>query len=212
MTVLAAARGRSRWRGLLAVVLGWLSGTGMVHAESGREFSADVVRTRSGGQGETGRLFVGHAGVRSEGMLGGRRVVLLHDFTRKRILVLFPDQKVYVLQDGVDVRPPPLPDGPDSPCRQQPDRFLCTRAAAPELVDGRTVVRWTVAVKGGTAGESRELWIDPVLQFAIREQAGETVTALRNIREESHAPELFALPGDYRQIAMPTGFVAPAGR
>ncbi|MBF0158019.1 MAG: hypothetical protein HQL58_00695 [Magnetococcales bacterium] len=199
-----------KWIGAVAVFAGMVYpvALGAESITGGVEFSADVVRTTRDGRHEQGRIHVGRGGVRSEALLNGQKVAMIYDISQKQVWMLLLEQKFYTSRNGVDMRPPPLPDAEDSPCRQR-ERFSCTQQGAEQL-QGRHVLRWIVLVRGTEQVVPHELWIDPRVRIAIREQYGDgLVVELRNIREEAQSPALFTVPADYRPMPVSTEGTKP---
>ncbi|MBF0283771.1 MAG: hypothetical protein HQL51_04865 [Magnetococcales bacterium] len=190
------------------------------------EFSADVVRFYSGKvEGvNRGRMMVGPAGIRTESTLNGQPVQLLFLPGKRLAAGVIPNHRAYFEQEGVEVKRPPLPDEAESPCRTQKG-YAC-RNLGPATLGGRSVVRWEVSVsepaagvqgqpspppgqapgqaQGGTSTRRWQLWVDPRLKIAIREEYGDGLTVeLLNIREEPQSPALFEIPAGFRRLASP---------
>ncbi|MGN7612890.1 hypothetical protein ACQZV8_12490 [Magnetococcales bacterium HHB-1] len=165
------------------------------------EFSAYVNRYHplKPEKNATGRMFVSRWGVRSEGKHGNKKIIFIYNNKKKKVWLLFPENKTYIQEDGAPERPP-LPDEANSPCNQNKN-YLCQRQGKVFLKE-RLTWHWLISTFDKKGKKFHHLWIDPRLKVAIREQYDDgLIMEFSQIREEPQPEALFQLPSNYRRLA-----------
>lgn len=175
------------------------------------QFYATTVQTNPEGKTTTGKLYVGDGVMRTETTQDGQTRITIVDRNRRVAWILNPAKKEYVEMKGPERRPqaeapsrPPLPDEPGSACQEGRQGLTCDKLGT-EPMNGRTTDKWafTRTVQGQTSRSV--VWIDPELRTSIREEfQGGYVRELRDVRVGPPPASLFAVPGDYAKIDMPT--------
>lgn len=152
---------------VLAVGL-WASGTNSSHA-SVIQFSGTAIQSAPDGRLRQSKLFVGDNRVR----MGYRRdeldIVEIYDLENRRILLLVPQQKLYmqrVLPPG-KMNNPLLPPADSNPCSVMSEGY-CTKIAS-ETLYGRSVSRWEVTIERKGERLKSLHWIDDERLMSLRD-------------------------------------------
>jgi hypothetical protein len=74
-------------------------------------------------------------------------------------------------------------------------KIVCEKIG-PEVVNGRETVKYHN--KSASDAAPAAVWVDKALKFVIKWQAAGNGAELQNIKEEQQAPDLFAVPNDYK--------------
>jgi len=173
-------------------------------------FSGDMHFTRSNGNNETGKIYVGHQRMRIEmeesgGPRGGG--VMITDYAKKTTYFLMPQQHMYIEANNnqaaamsrrggtPDIKP--LFDA-NNPCARATDGTTC-KDLGTEQVNGRTCEHWRITGKDGKSGEA---WIDKSLHFPIKGVEPDETYQLTNIKEGEPAASLFEIPSGYQKFDM----------
>lgn len=179
--------------------------------ELGVEFAANVVRsnTKQPDSNTKGRIVVGRDAFRTEGSNNNHMVHMIYLPAQQKVWVLFPEQKRYMVQEKVEVKRPPLPHEPESPCRTDAN-YECRNLGAVQIGD-RSTYRWQVSVKNGNQTQVATLWVDSRLPIAIREEYDDgTVVEMVGIVEGPQGTTPFTVPQDY-QLMTATAASPPPG-
>ena len=138
-------------------------------AGSNVQFSAQAVQSAPDGKSRQASMYVGDNQVRMEHKRGDADMVQIYDMKSKRVLVLVPQQKVYMQRDlpeGAAVNPM-LPQEKHNPCATFPDAS-CKQLGS-ESVYGRSVSKWEIAVvREGKTLRSLH-WIDDERAMPLRD-------------------------------------------
>lgn len=138
-------------------------------ADSNVQFSAQAVQSAPDGQSRQASMYVGDNQVRMEHKRGDADMIQIYDMKSQRVLVLVPQQKVYMqrdLPDGTAVNPM-LPNKKHNPCAAFPDAS-CKRLGAESLYS-RPVSKWEVTVvREGKTLRSLH-WIDDERAMSLRD-------------------------------------------
>ena len=157
-----------RVAGVILAIGMWVFGTGNSHA-SVIQFSGQAIQSAPDGRLRQARLFVGDNRVRMEYHKDELDIVEIYDLENRRILLLVPQQKLYmqrVLPPG-KMNNPLLPPADSNPCSVIPEGD-CKKIGSEEVY-GRPVSRWEVTVE--RKGERlRSLhWIDDERLMSLRD-------------------------------------------
>lgn len=168
------------------------------------EFSAQVVRSNSmrGYPPDRGMLYVGQQGIRTELTTKKQKIWMIFKPKAQVVWTIFPEQRVYLERSGLAVEWPPLPEDKHSPCREA--LFHCQKKGWRTL-QNRSVLLWQIDVveKAGKRAYA-QLWVDPRLNVAIREEYADGLTVeMRHIHEAQQDANLFELPVGYRKTTLP---------
>ncbi|TCK18529.1 hypothetical protein DFR30_1807 [Thiogranum longum] len=159
-----------KWVAGIILVFGlWTVGYGNGNAASGIQFSGRTLQSAPDGRLRQAKVFVGDNRVRMEYRKKELDIVEIYDLENGRILLLVPQQKLYMqraLPAGKMINPL-LPPGDSNPCSVLAEGQC--RKLGNEEVYGRPVSRWEVTVE--RKGERlRSLhWIDDERLMSLRD-------------------------------------------
>jgi hypothetical protein len=187
-----------------------LSGGGASAESPAQEFSADIVTRDAAGStlGTGARLYVANRKVRIETPEAPAGFFLI-DGDAGTAFFVQPAQRVFMdAKQSTRLTQIFVPIDRDDPCRQwraaannvgMPgggDGWRCGRADAG--VGQRGTVEYRVVFPGH---ESSQRWIDPELEFPVKQRAADgTTTILEHIRIEAQPATLFAVPPGSRKF------------
>jgi len=139
------------------------------HKSSNVQFSGRTVQSAPDGRTRKAKLFVGDNKVRLEYRKGGLEIVEIYDMENQRLLLLVPEQKIYMQRDFPpgQVVNPILPPGESNPCSVMPEGKC--KKLGDETMYGRPVSHWEVTLKRqGTTLHSLH-WIDDERLMSLRD-------------------------------------------
>ena len=115
-------------------------------ANSNVQFSAQAAQSAPDGRSRQATMYVGDNQVRMEYRRGDGDMIEIYDMNTQRVLLLVPQQKVYMRRDlpkGATVNPM-LPEDKRNPCSTLPDASF--KQLGSESLYGRSVSKWEVTV------------------------------------------------------------------
>ena len=153
---------------LLAVGLG-VSGIAATRAQSNVQFSGRAIQSSPDGKSREAQLYVGDNQVRLEHSRGDEDIVEIYDMKNQRVLVLVPQQKVYMQRDlpAGAAGNPMLPPKDSTPCTGMPDAH-CKKLATERLL-GRPVAKWEVTIDRKDKQSHSLHWIDEKRHMSLRD-------------------------------------------
>ncbi len=153
---------------VLSAVLG-VFGVAPVQAQSNVQFSGVAIQSTPDGESRQSKLYVGDNQVRLEHGDDGQEMVEIYDMKNHRVLLLSPQQKIYMQRDMPQApgRNPMLPPKDTNPCTGLPDAH-CKKLGA-ETLNGRPVIKWEVTFEN-QGKQLRSLhWIDDKRHMSLRD-------------------------------------------
>jgi hypothetical protein len=168
-------------------------------AQQAPQFRADV--TQTGEAPFMGTMYFGGQRMRIEGTSDGEPMTMIIDRTAGRMLMLMPDDRMYMVMD-LGSMPFSAPGAdtmdPSNPCSS--GELTACENLGTESVNGRTTRKWAYTRDG-----AREtVWIANDLQFPVRiEDADGAITDFTNVVVGSQPAALFEPPSDYTPMQMP---------
>jgi hypothetical protein len=159
-----------KWAAGTVLVVGlWMSGFTSSHAQSNVQFSGQAIQSAPDGRSRQAQLFVGDNQVRLDYRRGELDMVEIYDMKNQRVLLLVPQQKVYMQRGfppGQAVNPM-LPPKDSNPCAALAEG-QCKKLGT-EMRYGRPVSKWEVMID--QQGETlRSLhWIDDERMMSLRD-------------------------------------------
>jgi hypothetical protein len=199
-----------QWAITLCLTVGLLGIAASAEPSPAREFSADIVTRDAAGStvGTAARLYVANRKVRIEApeTPGG---FFLVDGEAGTALFVQPAQRVFMdARQSTRLTQIFVPVDPNDPCRQW--RAAANDAGMPSGRDWRCERMDPAGIgRGGIIEfhvvfpdhESSQRWIDPDLDFPVKQRAADgTTTALEHIRFETQPATLFAVPPGSRKF------------
>lgn len=159
-----------KWAARIILIAGlWVSCYTNSHAQSNVQFSGQAIRSAPNDISRQMQLYVGDNQVRVEYRYGATDMVKIYDMANQRLLVLVPQQKIYMqrgLPSGRSVNPM-LPPRDSNPCSVIPEG-QCEKLGSENLF-GRPVSKWEVTVdQQGKALHSLH-WIDEERLMSLRD-------------------------------------------
>ncbi|MGE0161444.1 MAG: DUF4412 domain-containing protein [Gemmatimonadales bacterium] len=179
-------------------------------AQQAPQFRADV--TQTGDTPFTGTMYFGGPRMRIEGTSDGEPMTMIIDRTAGRVLMLMPEDRMYMVMDLGSVpftAPGTETLDPANPCSGG-EVTECENLGT-ESVNGRTTRKWAYT----RDGERETIWIATDLRFPVRiEDADGYTTDFTNVTMGTQPAALFEPPSDYTAMTMPGfgGFGGAAGR
>jgi hypothetical protein len=201
----------TRWAITLCFALGLPGAAASAEAAPAQEFSADIVTRDAAGLtvGTAARLYVAKRKVRIETPEAPTGFFLIDGDTGAALFVQ-PTQRVFMdAKRSTRLTQIFIPVDPLDPCRQwwaavdhagMPSAgsdWRCGRMDAAS-VGHRDTIEYRVVFRDH---ESSQRWIDPDLEFPVKQRAADgTTTVLEHIRIEAQPASLFAVPPGSRKF------------
>jgi len=140
-----------------------------VAAQANIQFSGLARQHAPDGRVREANLYVGDNQVRLEHQRGGSTVVEIYDMEHQRLLLLVPEQKIYMERElPADQMPGPLaPTESTDPCSALPGG-QCKKLAS-ETLYGRSVSRWEVRIIRDGKPLNSMHWIDDERLMSLRD-------------------------------------------
>ncbi len=147
--------------------------TGMVHAApiSSAEFSADTYQKGPQGSESSGKIYLGENRIRMETSQNGQQVIQIIDVDKQMTLMIFPAQRSYIEQRGVNPVQAAASSGNSgeiNPC-QGLQGAQCQKLGR-ENISGRSAVKWEMSFtrQGKTLHGTQ--WIDADRGMVLKQQ------------------------------------------
>jgi len=162
--------------------------SGTAHAESNVQFSGLAVQSGPEGKTREAQVYVGDNQVRLEHNRNGQPMVEIYDMKHQRMLLLVPQQKVYMQRDlapgmaGNPIKPPE----DSNPCASLPDA-RCKKIGSDTLY-GRSVSQWEMSVERDGETLNSLHWMDDQRHMSLRDvwPDGSTTESVLQGKETLH--------------------------
>jgi hypothetical protein len=162
--------------------------SGAVQAQSNVQFSGLAVQSGPDGKTKESRMYVGDNQVRMEHDRNGQSLIEIYDMKHQRVLLIVPEQKVYMQRDfapgmaGNPIEPPK----DSNPCASMPDA-QCKKVATDTLY-GRPVSQWEMHVERDGKTLNSLHWMDDKRHMSLRDvwPDGSTTESILQGKETLH--------------------------
>lgn len=178
-----------KWaKGMIVAAGTWMALSVTAHADSNVQFSALAVQSGPDGRTREARIFVGDNQVRLEHDRSGQPMVEIYDMKHRRMLLLVPQQKIYMQRDiapgmaGNPIKPPT----DSNPCASLPGA-QCRQVGSDRLY-GRSVSQWEMRVERDGKTLNSLHWMDDARHMSLRDvwPDGSTTESILQGKEMLH--------------------------
>lgn len=159
----------NRAEGVLLAIFAWMAISGAALAQSNVQFSGLAVQSGPDGKNREAQLYVGDNQVRLEHSRNGQPTVEIYDMKHQRMLLLVPEQKVYMQRDfTMGAAGNPITSPTDSnPCASMSDA-QCKKVGTDTLY-GRSVSQWEMSVERDDKTLNSLHWMDDERHMSLRD-------------------------------------------